>query len=180
MSGAPINKTSKRAEVEPEIFLSRYRTVSDRHRDSEEAKAAWKAEVNVSKSIGINLKAMKIVEKLRKMEPREAQTTFRDTILYLRWLGLNLLDQEDMFSAAADSTAGLTAHVVATQAAWEAGWQGYDAGKAGMPLDQNPYAPGTETHQRWASEWHDGSADMPASKEIHPREEDEEHGEEGE
>lgn len=177
MSVAP---TVNRTEIEPELFLSRYRTVADSHRNAEEAKAALKAEINISKSIGINIKAMKILEKLRKMEPREAQAAFRDVIRYARWLGLNFLDQEDMFDAANESTAGLTAKVVATQAAWEAGWKGYDAGKSGVPLDENPYAPGTETHQRWASEWHDGAADMPASKEIHPREEDDERGEEGE
>lgn len=179
MSEAPTNKTSNRAEVEPEIFLSRYRTVAEKFRDVTKIKAAHKAEVKVSESIGVDLDALKWVEKLAKMDPRKAQSVFRNSVLYVRWLGLNFLDQEELFDAA-QSTAGLTASIVATQAAWRAGDEGYKAGVAGVPLDENPYAPGAETHQRWATEWHDGASDRPPSKEIHPKEDDEERGEEGE
>lgn len=145
-------------QIEPEYFLKRYRDIADKARDSEAAKAAWKGEINLAKSTGINTKALKLVDKLRRMEPRDAQSLVRDTVLYLRWLGLNILDQEDLL-AVGSSTTGLTQHVISTHAVWEAGKAGYDAGKAGVPLDSNPFAPGTETHQRWVSEWRDGFED---------------------
>lgn len=163
--------------IEPEVFLSHYRSIAEETDAVGDAKAARDARVNSAKASGVNIKALKLVHKLQKMDPRDAQATLRYTILYLRWLGLNLLDQEEMF---ATTTTGLTDHVSATHAAWEAGRQGYTAGKAGEPVDSNPHAPGSELHQRWAQEWYDGADDRtnPGPKEIRPKD-DGEHPEEG-
>lgn len=158
-----------RTEIEPEVFLKRYRDIADKDMPLEEAKAALKSEIQAAKSSGINVSALKLIGKLRKMEPRDAQAFMRDTIRYMRWLGVNLLDQEELFDIGAP-TAGLTEKVIATQAAWEAGHQGYKAGKAGHPLDANPYAPGTETNQRWVAEWYDGADDSTQNaKDIQPK-----------
>lgn len=159
-----------RTEIEPEVFLKRFRNISDKDLPVEEAKAARNSEVQAAKSSGIHIGALKLVNKLRKMDVRDAQAHLRYTILYLRWLGLNLLDQEEIFDSAGASTAGLTQEVISTHAAWEAGTQGYKAGKAGHPLDSNPYAPGTETNQRWAAEWYDGADDSTQNaKDIRPK-----------
>jgi ribosome modulation factor/uncharacterized protein (UPF0335 family) len=165
-------ETADRTQLEPEIFLKRFRSIADKALEAEDAKAAWKSEVEAGKAGGIDIKALKLVLKLRKMDTREAQAMLRHAILYLRWLGLNLLDQEELFDSAGPSTTGLTEQVIATHAAWEAGNQGYQAGKAGHPLDSNPYAPGTETNQRWAAEWYDGADDKgtpPGTKDIKPK-----------
>lgn len=175
-------ETVDRTQIEPEFFLKRFRDIADKALNAEEAKAAWKAEIQAGKSGGIDIKALKLVYKLRTMDPRDAQSMMRHTLLYLRWLGLNLLDQQEMFTGDGPSTAGLTEQVIATHAAWEAGNQGYQAGKAGHPLDSNPYAPGSETYQRWAAEWYDGADDKPippGSTNIEPKEDDGPHPEDG-
>jgi ribosome modulation factor/uncharacterized protein (UPF0335 family) len=179
-------ETADRTQLEPEIFLKRFRSIADKATDAEDAKAAWKSEVEAGKASGVDIKALKLVYKLRKMDTRDAQAMLRHTILYLRWLGLNLLDQEELFDSAGPSTTGLTEQVIATHAAWEAGNQGYQAGKAGHPLDSNPYAPGTETYQRWGAEWYDGADDKksgpPGTKDIKPKDDGphpEDGGEEG-
>lgn len=170
------DQRSPTQDIEPEIFLKRYRDIGDKARLSDKAKAAWKAECEKAFASGINGKALKLVNKLRKMEPRDAQSLMRDTVRYLRWLGLNILDQEELL-ADTPSTAGLTSFVLASHAVWEAGSAGYSAGKTGKPIDENPFAPGTETHQRWASEWLDGHADAEGlaqlgAQEIQPRSHD--------
>lgn len=165
-----------RTQIGPEYFLKRYRDIGDKEHIVDKAKAAWKADIQVAKSTGINVKALKLVDKLRGMDPRDAQSLIRDTILYLRWLGLNILDQEELIDDG-PSTAGMTSYIVATHAAWEARKAGYAAGKKGRPVDSNPFAPGSETHQRWASEWLDGHADAeslapPGNKDIQPHNHD--------
>jgi len=173
-------ETVDRTQMEPEIFLKRFRDIADRALDAEGAKAAVKAEMESGKAAGMDIKALKLVNKLRKMDTRDAQAMLRHTILYLRWLGLNLLDQEELLDSAGPSTTGLTEQVIATHAAWEAGHQGYQAGKAGHPLDANPYAPGTETYQRWAAEWYDGADDSPkppGAKDIKPKDDNGPHPE---
>jgi ribosome modulation factor/uncharacterized protein (UPF0335 family) len=165
-------ETVDRTQIEPEFFLKRFRDISDKALTAEEYKAAWKAEMEAAKSSGVDIKALKLVNMLRKMDTRVAQAMLRHTILYLRWLGLNLLDQEELLDSAGPSTTGLTEQVIATHAAWEAGHQGYKAGKAGHPIDTNPYPPGTETHQRWAAEWYDGADDSSnpsGATDIQPR-----------
>lgn len=163
---------SFRAFPEPELFLKRYRDITDRARDSDEAKALWKSEIQKAKGAGVDVKALKLADKIRNMDPAAGQALIRNTILYLGWLGVNILGQEDLFEP---STTGLTEHVMQTHKAWEAGRAGYEAGKVGEPIDSNPHAPGSEEHQRWASEWHDGADDHKTQsaspiKDIKPRE----------
>lgn len=181
MPDQPGNLPATDTRMEPEYFLKRYREIGDKARSSDKAKAAWKADIQVAKSAGVNVKALKLVDKLRKMDPRDAQSLMRDTILYMRWLGLNILDQEELLGDNA-STAGLTERVVSTHATWEAGVAGYKAGKEGRPIDDNPFRPGSETHQAWASEWLDGHSDAeletpPEVTDIQPRKHDEENPE---
>lgn len=156
--------TRAKPEIAPEFFLKRYRDIEEMRDLSEEAKADLKAELEKAKGSGIDLKALKWLRWLRKMDPREAQSAFRHTILYLSWLGINFLDQEEAFADGGPATSGLTAQVVATQARWEAGRAGYEAGKSGTPLDGCPYPPGSEEHQAWCTEWRDGVTDRPAGK----------------
>lgn len=157
--------------IDPEYFLKRYRDIGDKENLFHKARSALKAEIETAAATGINKKALKLVEKLRKMEPREAQSLIRDAVLYMRLLGLNILDQEELLEP---STTGLTEHIIGTHAAWEAGRAGYAAGKEGRPIDDNPFRPGTETHQHWASEWLDGHDDAesqatPGTTDIQPR-----------
>lgn len=153
-------RVTTRGSIEPEFFLKQYRDIQESADTADEVKADHKSKMQAAKSAGIDIVALKLVHKLRKMEPRDAQSTMRNTILYLRWLGVNILEQEELFT---ESTAGLTAHVQATQAAWEAERQGHRAGKDNAPLDTNPHRPGSEEHQRWVIGWHDGAQDRKAS-----------------
>lgn len=162
-----------RQEIEPELFLKRYRHIADAARDSDGAKALWKSEISAAKGSGINIKALKLCDKIRRMTPLEGQSYLRYTILYLRWLGCDILDQEDLVSD--EQTSDITAHVMQTHKAWEAGNQGYKAGKSGSPLDANPHRPGSEEHSRWAIEWRDGQDDRNGvgARDIHPGHHDE-------
>lgn len=167
MPATSTDERPVRQQVEPEFFLKRYRDIADAKRDTEEAKQLWKAELHAASGSGINVKALKLCDKIRKMAPVEGQAYIRETILYLHWLGYNVLEQEVLF--ADQATAGLTDDVVSTHRAWEAGRAGYEAGRAGTPLDANPFKPGSEEYARWSTEWRDGSDDRPNTRDIFPR-----------
>lgn len=169
-----------RPEVDPEFFLKRYRDIAEVKDLSEEAKAAWKAVMEQAKASGIDIDAYKLVNKFRKWDPRKQQSVFRHFVLYINWLGINFLEQEEMFSNGPPTT-GMTQHIVATHARWEAGRAGYEAGKSGTPLDACPHPPDSEEHQAWCKEWRDGDADRPGSsaRDIKPKDGDDHHPEDG-
>ena len=146
------------SRVEPEVFLSSHRRISDWCLKAEELKASGKAAVNTAKALGINLDAYKLVRKLAKLERPRAEAMLRDTLLYAKWLDLGLGDQLDLFGQDDRAMAGLTAKVVNEHKGWETERAGYDAGKAGEPSDNCQHLPGSELHQRWMVGWHDGNA----------------------
>ena len=151
-------ETESVSRIEPEVFLSSHRRISDWFLKAEELKASGKAAVNTAKALGINLDAYKLVRKLAKLERPRAEAMLRDTLLYAKWLDLGLGDQLDLFGQDDRAMAGLTAKVVSEHKGWETERAGYDAGKAGAPSDNCQHLPGSELHQRWMIGWHDGNA----------------------
>ena len=147
------------SRIEPEVFLSNHRRISDWQLRVDEYKATGKARLNSAKAAGINLQAYKLVRKLAKMERGDAERLIRDVLLYSKFLDLGLGDQLDLFGGQENSAlAGLTAQVVSEHKGWEAERAGYEAGKTGEPSDNCPHQPGDELHQRWMVGWHDGNA----------------------
>jgi hypothetical protein len=129
--------------VEPEVFLSQHRRISDWLVRADEFKASGKAAVNTARAMGVNTKAYKTVRKWMKMERAEVEQDLRDVLLYARILDLGLFDQLDLFSKDHNSAlAGLTSKVVSEHKEWEAEKEGYEAGKSGDPLDNNPHPAG--------------------------------------
>lgn len=152
------NGEAETTRLEPEVFLSSHRRISDWLLKADEFKASGKAAVNTAKALGVNLGAYKLVRKLAKMERADAEALLRDTLLYAKWLDLGLGDQLDLFGQDDTALSGLTAKVVTEHKGWEAEKEGYEAGKSGEPSDNCKHNPGTEFHQRWMVGWHGGNA----------------------
>lgn len=146
--------------LEPEVFLSAHRRITDWRTRANELVASGKAAVNTAKSLGVNIQAYKLTIKLSKMEREAAEDLIRSALLYARLLDLGLFDQEDLFAGQGDNSAfqNLTSKVMNDHKAWEAETQGYNDGKYGDTLDNNPHAPGSEFYARWVTGWHNGTA----------------------
>jgi hypothetical protein len=76
--------------IEPEVFLSSHRRISDWILKADEFKASGKAAVSTAKALGVNLDAYKLVRELAKMERPRAEALLRDVLLYAKWLDLGL------------------------------------------------------------------------------------------
>jgi uncharacterized protein (UPF0335 family) len=166
-----MSDTKEKTRVEPEIFLARYRQVHDKRQELKEKAGEVNAEYDLAAAAGINVVALKAVTKLMKMDPRDAQHAMRDMILYLKWLGQDVLEYRDLLDNSAGE--GLTAAVMATHRIWEAEKLGYADGKRGDPLDANPKTPGSDEHPAYVRGWRDGAADRDSKKDISPPTSDE-------
>lgn len=145
--------------IEPEVFLTAYRGYYDKKRRALEAAADVQAALQGAHAGGIDIVAFKAVTKLTKMEPRDAQRTMRNILLYLGWLGCPILEYRDLIE---DNTVaeGLTSAVMQTHKLWEVEREGYECGKRGDPVDNNPHPQGSSEHQLWTRSWGDGAADQ--------------------
>lgn len=155
-----MSEAATRPVVEAEVFLTIYHTDYDKEQTVKDAKADWRSHLDLASAAGVNVNALKLAKKVLKMEPREAQVYMRDALLYLKFLGQDLLDYREIMDNSAAMS--LTAAVQATHAIWTAEKQGYEDGKAGNPIDNNPYLGGTDTYQAYASEWLNGSQERKA------------------
>jgi hypothetical protein len=118
----------------PEAFLAHYREMRNTKRAKEEASAGHKAARERFKAAGGDLNAMKIVDHLSGLDDAEAELRMREMIRYAAWLG-----------------------------EWQAEQDGYKAGKAAEPIDNNPHAGGSPYFSRWRQGWTDGQASIAAS-----------------
>jgi ribosome modulation factor len=157
-------ETPRRPLIEPEVFLKRYREGWQKETVLQGARDAVSAHWQASRAMGVDLIALKMLEKLRKLKPAEAQRTYDNIRLYQRLLGLNFLEQGDLFDGQSLSTE-VTAAVNGMAALIRAEQEGYEAGRAGTPGDHehNPYrdkpGPGSEVYAAWMNSWRDGAAD---------------------
>jgi hypothetical protein len=142
--------------MSPEEFLACYREIKDTKRAKDEASSAHKAAREKFKSRGGDLNALKITDHLQSLDDAEAELRMRETIRYAAWLGLEIGTQVDMFGDAPQ--VDLTASVQSQHREWQAEQDGYKAGRAGEPIDNNKFAGGSPLYARWRSGWNDGQA----------------------
>lgn len=146
----------------PERFLHLYREIKDTKRLKDEAAAAHKAAREAAKAAGMDMNALKIVEHLASLDDADAELRMRETLRYAAWMGLEVGTQTDLFGG--DGGPKLTDKIVGQHAEWKAEQDGYDAGKAGKPRDDNPLPGASPLRARWDAGWHDGRAQRDAAK----------------
>lgn len=140
----------------PEQFLAHYRAIKDTKRVKDEAAAAHKAAREAAKAAGVNMNALKIVEHLSNVDDADAEIEMRETLRYAAWMGLEVGTQSDLFGS--NDGPKLTDKIVGQHAEWKAEQAGYEAGKAGKPVDECPYPGASPMREHWSSGWRDGAA----------------------
>jgi hypothetical protein len=76
----------------------------------------------------------------------------------MRWLGLPMGHQSQMFDQPAGDDAAVAAHRL-----YQAESAGFNAGKNGTPRGDNSWTPGTMEHQSWDQNWIKGQQSLAES-----------------
>src|SRR5262249_14098472 len=133
--------------VPPETFLKHYRAIRDLKAAHADAAMAVARAKKAAKNEGIDLDALKMLEKLAALDDDEAELRLRHLSGYSKWLNLPIGMQADLFGSPEAAT--VSAQAAAEQAEWQAGDEGRDAGRAGRERDENPYEAGSAEYVAW-------------------------------
>lgn len=150
--------------VPPEVFLRHYREIRDAksaHADTSMAVARAK---KAAKGAGIDLDALKLLERLADLDSDEAEMQMRHLRTYAAWIGLPVGSQLSMFSEPAPAAAD--AKAAAEHREWAAGDAGLAAGRKGDERDDNPHEAGSAEHAAWARSWAKGHKVWLKSQEV--------------
>jgi hypothetical protein len=142
--------------VPPEVFLKHYRAIRTLKDEQADAAAAVARAKKAAKNDGIDLKALKLLENLAKLDNDEAEMLLRHTEQYAKWIMLPIGMQGDFFGKPEPAT--VDAQTAQEQREWQAGQNGTTAGKGGHEREDNPYDVGSAEHVAWDAAWTNGHA----------------------
>jgi uncharacterized protein (UPF0335 family) len=137
--------------VPPEVFLKHYRAIRTLKDEQADAAAAVARAKKAAKNDGIDLKALKLLEDLAKLDNDEAEMLLRHTEQYAKWINLPIGMQGDFFGKPEPAT--VDAKTAQEQREWQAGSDGLAVGKAGHEREANPYEAGTSEWDTWDRSW---------------------------
>lgn len=142
--------------VRPDVFLKHYRNIRDLKAEQKDAAAAVARGKKAAKNDGIDLDAMKLLEKLADLDTDEAELLMRHLREYAKWIELPVGMQTTMFGEPEPAT--VSAEQAQEQREWAAGEAGATAGKAGHEREDNPHDAGSPEHVAWDKAWSKGFA----------------------
>ncbi len=144
-----VTKPSE-SNVSSETWAKYLGLVSQTKRTVEEANGAHRATLKKAKADGCSPKALLAAIAAKRLDEEVVAQDLRD---YVRALHVARIP------VSADTIyGGWTPPPKEEEDVFGANDAGYRAGKGGTPASENPYQPGTESHQAWAKSWHDGQA----------------------
>lgn len=141
--------------VPPEVFLKHYREIKALKDDQAEAAAAVARAKKAAKNVGIDLDALKIMEKWHDLDADEAELQLKHLRIYAGWLKSPLVTQLVMF--ASPEAPPVDDKTAAEHAEWEARDQGSAEGKAGHERGDNPNLLGSPEYAAYDRGWLEGN-----------------------
>jgi len=141
--------------VPPEIFLQHFRAMRDAAREHEDTGMALARTKKAAKTAGIDLDAVKMLQKFGKLDDDVVEAQLRHAREYAIWLEMPIGTQLGMFAKPDERIQEVTHSTKETQKTWEAGERGLLAGRAGDAND-NPYPAGSPGHVAWAKKYSEG------------------------
>lgn len=137
--------------VPPAVFLKHYRTIRDLKQEHAEAGTAVARAKKAAKNDGVDLDALKIIEKLADLDADEAEMQLKHVRIYAQWLESPLVTQLAMF--AEPPREPVDDKTAEEQREWVAGGRGFDAGEAGHERGTNPFEAGSFERVAWDKSW---------------------------
>lgn len=158
--------------VPPAVFLKHYREIRDLKQAHAETGTAIARAKKAAKNDGVDLDALKILEKLADLDTDEAEMQIKHLQIYAKWLELPIGMQLNMFGQPEPAT--VDAKDAEEQREWVAGSRGYEAGEAGHERTINPFEAGSAEHVAWDKSWTRGnkvwlSSQKKIAKEMAPK-----------
>lgn len=150
---------TKSHNVPPDVFRKHYRDIRDATRACDEARMAVARLKKAAKADGIDLGALAIVEKMRKLDDDEAGMRIEKAFRYADWLGQPLGTQSALFPAQVERP---TEKSDVEQTEWAAGEAGYLGGKGGKLRGENKFPEGSPLYTAWDKGWLRGIKILPA------------------
>jgi hypothetical protein len=140
--------------VAPELFLKHFREIRDCQRAHEDSGMALARAKKSAKTSGIDMDALKMLERLAKKDDDEVEVQLRHAREYAVWLDMPLGTQLGLFAPKlVDLPVAAVKHgTKETQKIWEAGAQGLKAGRDGEGAMDNPYPAGTPGFVEWSKQ----------------------------
>jgi hypothetical protein len=128
------------SNVSNESALSWMQQYQSQKRKCDEENGVLRNIIKSAKADGVNAKSM-IAAVIAAKNPEQAQIDLRDQMRYLALRNVPMI-QAELFAWNSDIAAGAQA----ASDLWDSQDRGYQAGREGASLGDNPYAPGTEQH----------------------------------
>jgi hypothetical protein len=141
--------------VPPETFLHHYREIRDCKRAHADTGMAVARAKKSAKGAGIDLDALKMLEKLADLDTDEAELQLRNLRIYARWIELPIGMQTNFFGEPEPAT--VSAKAAAEQREWDARDKGAADGRAGHERDNNPHLVGSPERAAYDRGWIDGN-----------------------
>jgi hypothetical protein len=135
--------------------LRHYREIRDAKEAHADTGTALARAKKAAKGDGIDLDALKLLEKFADLDTDEAELQLRHVKQYAEWLKLPIGAQLDAFGPAAIPK--VSPEEDQKQRDWTARQAGEAAGKAGNERQVNPNSPGTSEHVSWDKAWLKGN-----------------------
>jgi hypothetical protein len=133
----------------------------------DEANGKLRSHLKLMEERGVNLKAVALLRKLRRLDGDEATLLMRDVGRMGRWLQMPVFTQASLFpSDDAPEPSEEGKGLVAEQEAWD---EGVAAGKAGRAGNDTRFEPGTMLHQRFSQGWVAGQSTLAAKLTDDPK-----------
>jgi hypothetical protein len=147
-----MTQEPEKSNVTNETVQQAQREYAIQRRKCDEENGVLRSILKKWKVAGVNTKALIATHQDMKLDPTEVAKNLHD---HVRYLALRSFPKEQLplFSPADLS---VTAKAEAEQQAFAIGDAGYKAGIGGVPRDDNPHAPGSESNPLWDLGWADG------------------------
>lgn len=137
--------------VPPAVFLEHYKTIKEARKAHAETGTAVARAKKAAKNAGVDLDALKVIEKWTDIDIDEAELQLKHVRIYAQWLESPLVTQLQMFSEI--NAPAVDEKTQEEQREWVAGSRGYEAGEAGHSRENNPFDAGTPEFVAWDKSW---------------------------
>jgi uncharacterized protein (UPF0335 family) len=147
--------------ISPDDFVIDFLEVQRMKRALDEASAKYRAARKRLEGKGADLKALAMVERLRKLDEEERELLTRNVARYAAWLDMPVGRQGGLFAASDDAgkPSPKTAATLSDAAIYE---EGHKAGLAGRDASDHRFPAGSPAHEQFFTGWKDGQAALAA------------------
>lgn len=163
----PSTTTNAAAGFDPNSFLVLFADFLSARTKRESAAGTERARLARLEKAGINMHALRLVESLRKKEPKDARQILECALLYANVLDLEFAKQGDLFSVL-DQAQAPSDFAKGTLSKAEAFEEGHKAGKAGRDALDNRFPQGSPLHAAFWDGWVEGQRALADEMGVEP------------